>query len=319
MGIKVIASSMYLPERLVDNAYYEKKFNKPTGWVEQRTGIITRHKSEKDTLVSDLASKSVLPLLSEIESPIEFLICTTSTPDSLLPSTANRIAQMLNLNNVFCFDLMSGCAGFLQALVVANSLLESGLYRRGMIVAAEKMSLIIDEDDPVCDPIFGDASAAIIVEYHPEKNVFGIYMGNECTGVDFLHIKPTHQLDLALQQEAKNKVYMDGQQVFKNAVRFMAASAKQALDQAKMPISDIDFIIPHQANMRIITAVAEMLDIELDKVLVTINHLGNVVNASIPITLNINKSKLRNKQLLITAFGAGFNYGALIIKDLFME
>ncbi|KTD59934.1 3-oxoacyl-ACP synthase III family protein [Legionella shakespearei] len=314
MGIKLINSSAYVPKKKVLNSYYEQKFGLSRGWIEQRTGIRCRHQAESDLLVSELAANSVKLVIQE-ELPIDFLICTTSTPDSLLPSTANKIAAILKIEKILCFDLMSGCAGFLQALIVANSLLENGYYKRGIIVAAEKMSIIIDEDDPVCAPIFGDASSAWLVEHSSEQNVKASYIDNDTDGVHFLYIPTCHNLVDKQQMYFSSKVFMDGKNVFKYAVNSMCTSISEVLNAAQMTMDDIDYIIPHQANLRIINAIAKQSNINSDKVLTVIQNHGNIVNASIPLTLHVYKELLHNKNILMTAFGAGFNFGAMIISN----
>lgn len=308
MGIKIVETACYLPEHIKKNDVYEKEFDLPCGWIEQRTGIIERHVADNDVYSSDLACRAIERLNNS--NTAEFLICTSSTPDSLLPSNANRIAQKLALNNIVCFDLMAGCSSFLYGMVVANALLQNGLFKRGLIVATEKMNMIIDQNDRITAPIFGDSSAVWLVEKQKTNNIKAIYWGSDSTGVDDLYI-PIFNGDTSF----KPKVVMNGKHVFKNAVNKMAESILKSLNTASMKIDDIDYIIAHQANKRIIEQVGMKIGVPEDKVLISIETLGNIVSSSIPITYHNNKEKLSGKNIALVAFGAGYNFGSIIFTD----
>ena len=307
MGIRITETKRFLPIESRDNLFYEEKFELPVGWIETRTGIKTRHYALNSVTSSDLAYNAAKNLTNA--SKAQFLLNATASPDSLLPSNANRIAEQLGLVNPVCFDLMAGCSGFLHLFVTAYSLLNSGLYTAGIITASEKMSTIIDQEDKNTASLFGDAGAAWFVEYDPNNNVHAIYLGSDSTGVS----------DLLIPVSTENKrqmVKMDGKKVYKNAVNKLAFSISAALDSAKMTIEDIDYIISHQANARIIEQVRAQLGAPEEKVLLSITHLGNISNASIPFTFDLYKEQLIGKTVIFTAFGAGYNYGAIVLTIL---
>jgi 3-oxoacyl-[acyl-carrier-protein] synthase-3 len=311
MGFKILETAYFLPKNIVKNDIYEKKFDLKAGWIEQRTGIIQRHVADSDVYSSDLACNAIDQLNGFHDT--EFIICTSSTPDSLLPSNANRIAQKLALDQIVCFDLMSGCSSFLYGLIVANSLLDSGLFKRGLVVGTEKMEMIIDQNDRVTSPIFGDSAAVWFIEHIGDKNIKALHWESDSKGVDDLYIPIINQNNV--ESLPQPKVVMNGKHVFKNAVNKMSESILKSLNAAGMTIDDIDYLIPHQANKRIIQEVGIKIGFPEEKILISITQLGNVVSSSIPITYHMNKEKLSGKNILLVAFGAGYNFGSMIVNN----
>ncbi|BCA94624.1 3-oxoacyl-[acyl-carrier-protein] synthase 3 protein 2 [Legionella antarctica] len=318
----IIDSSVYVPKQVVSNDVYEKKFNLEKNWIEKRTGIQLRHLAEETQSTSDLAVEAIKPILSRNSEPIEFILCATSTPDSLLPSTANKICNKLDLNHdVFCFDIMAACSGFLYALSVANAFIQSGLYQSGIVVGSDKMSAIINQEDPYTCTLFGDAAGAFLLKKssHSDKGIISTVLGSDSTGVDKLFIKAGgSEIPMTSQRLLNNEHYvtMLGKEVFINAVNKMTSMIDKVTEKSGLSSKEIHYIIPHQANQRISDAVYDKLGRpEHVKMFSIIKNHGNIVNASIPVTYHCYQKEMSsNKNMIMVSFGAGFNFGALHIR-----
>ncbi|MDR3501609.1 MAG: beta-ketoacyl-ACP synthase 3 [Legionella sp.] len=322
MNTSILDSHCYIPAKEVANDVFETRFNLDHDWIERRTGIKLRHKASPDEATSDLAVKAVRPILERNNLPIDFLLCATSTPDSLLPATANKICNKLNLNhNLFCFDVMAACSGFLHLLATANALIRSGLYKNGIIVGVEKMSAIINDDDPQTSPLFGDGAGAFLVgeNFEEHKGIIASALGSDSSGIDKLYIKAGGSEIPLTQERLMNKehyVSMLGKDVFINAIKQMNNMIEQVLEKSNLNLGEIDYIIPHQANQRISDALYEKLGSPKHiKMCNTIAEYGNIGNASVPVAYHSFKHEIgTDKHIILVSFGAGFNYSAHLIK-----
>lgn len=311
MALKIVGSSAYLPAQTTQNAFFEEKFDLSPGWIHQRTGIIERHTAEPFENVTFMATQCAKALL--VPEGIDFIICATSSPDSLLPALANRVAKNLNLNNILCLDVMSGCAAFMQGFLLIDSMLRSGSFKRGILIGAERMGYIIDSNDRKASPVFGDGAAGLLLEFDDTSECLAMFAGNISTGLDVLQI-PIQEACATEEHSYDIKVLMEGKAVFKEAVTALVNVIHRSLYESKLQLHDIDYIVPHQANARILECVCRELSIPEEKMLQIIPHCGNIVNASVPYATHFYKNKLKGKTVLFCAFGAGFNYAAYLLR-----
>jgi 3-oxoacyl-[acyl-carrier-protein] synthase III len=313
----------YVPEYILTNQELSKMVDTTDEWIMTRIGIKERHILKGEGLgTSDMGAKAVENLLEKTNtSPdeIELLICTTVTPDMLFPATANIISDKVGIKNAFSFDMNAGCSGFLYGLTAASKFIESGKYKKIVLVGADKMSSIVNYSDRATCPIFGDGAGAVLIE--PSHNGHGIidYKNQvDGSGRKHLHQKaggsvkpPTHETIDAME----HYVYQEGQVVFKFAVSRMADVAVELMERNNLASEDLQWLAPHQANMRIIEATGKRMGLPNEKVMVNIQNYGNTTDATIPLLLSDYESKLnKGDNIIIAAFGAGFTWGAMYLK-----
>ncbi|MBQ4917176.1 MAG: ketoacyl-ACP synthase III, partial [Muribaculaceae bacterium] len=291
-------------------------------WITTRVGIKERRiLKEPNAGSSYMGIKAVSKLLAETGTnaeDIDLIICATSNPDYRFPSTASIIAHGCGCSKCYGYDIQAACAGFIVALQSANAYIKSGLYKKVIVVAAEKMSSMTDYQDRNTCPLFGDAAAAVILE-PTEENIGiidGVYSVNG-EGLQHLLMKAGGSASPATHETVDARhhyVYQEGRNVYKHAVTDMVESSQEVMARNGITVEDVDWFIPHQANLRIIEAVGGRLGIDPNKVLVNIEHYGNTSAASIPLCLDEYKDKLKKgDKLVLTAFGAGFTWGAMYI------
>lgn len=313
----------YLPEYRLTNDELSKMVDTSDEWIMQRIGIKERRiLKEEGKGTSDLGTRAVQDLLKKTgTSPdeVDMLICATITPDMVLPATANIIAHKANIHNAWSFDLNAACSGFIFALSTATQFIESGRYKKVVIVAAEKMSSIINYEDRTTCPLFGDGAAAVLIE--PTTEDLGVidYINRvDGLGRYHLHIKAGGSLKPASVETVQNKehyLYQEGQAVFKAAVSSMADVAAEIMEKNNLSAQDIAWLVPHQANMRIIEATARRMKIAKDKVMINIQHYGNTTAATIPLCLfDYEKQLKKGDNVVLAAFGAGFTWGSCYLK-----
>lgn len=319
---KISGIASYVPEDILDNDMLSKMVDTNDEWITTRVGIKERRILKDVTKGSSfMGIKAVEKLLAETgTSPedVELLICATSNPDHRFPSTASVIMHETGLTNAYGYDLEAACAGFLVTLQSARAYIESGLYKKVIIVAAEKMSSITDYEDRATCPLFGDAAAAVLIE--PTDEPVGIIDGEfhvDGSGKDNLLMKaggsarPTTHETVDLREHF---VYQEGRAVYRNAVIDMLTSSQSVMTKNGLTPENLDWFVPHQANLRIIEAVGGRIKIPTEKILVNIQHYGNTSAASIPLCLDEYKHRLKKgDRLVLTAFGAGFTWGALYL------
>jgi 3-oxoacyl-[acyl-carrier-protein] synthase III len=312
----------YVPEDILSNADLEKMVDTTDEWITTRTGIKERRiLRTPGKATSDMAVEVVKQLLAKTNtSPdeIDLLICATVTPDMTFPDTANTILDKVGAKNAFGYDINAACSGFLFALTTGAKFIESGMYKKVIIIGADKMSSIVDYTDRTTCIIFGDGAGGVLLEPTEEKSgVVDSVLRSDGSGREFLHMKAGGSLKPASADTVNNKehfVFQDGKPVFKAAVTGMVTTVKQVLERNELEINDIDWLVPHQANMRIINSVGDMLDFPKEKVMVNIHKYGNTTAGTLPLCLWEYESQLKKgDKLMLTAFGGGFTWGSTYI------
>ena len=323
INASITAVAGWVPEFKLTNQLLESMVETNDEWIQSRTGIKERRILKGEGLgTSDMAMHAVKDLCKKrgIEtSEIELLICATTTPDYVFPATANIICDKVGAKNAFGFDLQAACSGFLFALVTGSKYIESGQYKKVVVVGADKMSSIVDYTDRTTCILFGDGCGAVLLE--PNTEGFGIrdsILRSDGSGRIFLHQKaggsvnpPSHKTIDAKQ----HFVYQDGQPVFKFAVTRMADVSAEIMERNNLTGDDIAWLVPHQANKRIIDATARRMNVGEDKVMLNIQKYGNTTNATIPLCLWEWENKLhKGDNIILAAFGGGFTWGSVWIK-----
>ncbi|HSO85804.1 MAG TPA: beta-ketoacyl-ACP synthase III [Draconibacterium sp.] len=313
----------FLPEYRLTNEEISTMVDTTDEWIMQRIGIKERRiYKEPGKATSDLGTKAVNELLKKTNtSPdqIDMLICATITPDMPFPATANIIAQKVGIHHAWSFDLNAACSGFIFALSTAVQFIESGRYNKVIVVAAEKMSAITNYTDRTTCPLFGDAGTAILLEPTLE-NVGVIDYLNRVDGLGrhHLHMKAGGSLLPASHETVERQehfVYQEGQVVFKAAVSSMADVAEEIMKKHNLKPEDVAWLVPHQANMRIIAAIARRMGVGTDKVMINIQKFGNTTSATIPLCLyDYEKQLKKGDNIILVAFGAGFTWGSVYLK-----
>ncbi|MBK8888308.1 MAG: ketoacyl-ACP synthase III [Saprospiraceae bacterium] len=313
----------YVPDDVLTNADLEKMVDTTDEWITTRTGIKERRiLRTPGKATSDMGVEVVRQLLEKTGTKpeeIDLLICATVTPDTTFPDTANTILDKAGAKNAFGFDINAACSGFLFALTTGAKFIESGMYKKVIVIGADKMSAIVDYSDRSTCIIFGDGAGGVLLEPNTEGNgVIDAILKSDGSGREFLHMKAGGSLKPATPETVANKehfVFQDGKPVFKAAVTGMVNTVNQVLARNNMTTEDIDWLVPHQANMRIINSVGDMLDFPMDKVMVNIHKYGNTTAGTLPLCLWEYESQLKKgDNLMLTAFGGGFTWGSLYLK-----
>ena len=314
----------YVPDCIRNNEELYRMVDTTDEWITTRVGIKERRILTEEGLgTSYLARKAAKQLIQKTgvdPDTIDALIVTTTTPDYKFPSTASIVLGKLGLKNAFAFDFSAACCGFLYTLDVAASMIQSGRYKKIIVIGADKMSSLVDYTDRATCVLFGDGAGAVLVEATEEENV-GVqnsYLRTDGQGLPFLHMKaggsvcpPSHfTVDHRLHY-----LYQEGRTVFRYAVTDMSNDVMKIMEMNNLKADDVNWVIPHEANLRIIEAVTKRAGIPLDKVVVNIDHYGNTSAATIPLALWDAESQLKKgDNVIFTAFGAGFVHGASFYK-----
>ena len=314
----------YVPDYVLNNEELSRMVDTNDEWIMSRVGIKERRILTEEGLgTSYMARKAAKQLIQKTgvdPDTIDALIVTTSTADYKFPSTASIVLGKLGLKNAFAFDFWAACCGFLYTLDVASSMIQSGRFKKIIVVGADKMSSIVDYQDRQTCTLFGDGAGAVLLEASEEENigVLDSYLRTDGKGLPFLHMKaggsvcpPSHfTVDHRL-----HFLYQEGRTVFRYAVTAMSEDSALIAERNGLNKDNIRFVIPHQANIRIIEAVAKRLELPMEKVMINIEHFGNTSAATIPLALWEYESQLRKgDNLILTAFGAGFVHGASYVK-----
>lgn len=313
----------YVPKDLLTNKDLEKIIETTDEWITSRTGIKERHILRGEGLAtSDMASEAVKGLLKKTNTDpldVELIICATVTSDMVFPAAANIISDKTGLKNAWSFDLNAACSGFVFALSTAAQFIETGKYKKVIVVGADKMSSIVDYTDRTTCIIFGDGSGAVMLEPATDGNgIIDSIMHSDGAGRDFLHQKAGGSLKPASYETIDAKehfVFQEGKSVFKFAVSNMADVSAKIMEQNNLKSDDIAWLVPHQANLRIIDATARRMGLDKSKVMINIEKYGNTTNATIPLCLWEWEDQLRKgDNLVLSAFGGGFTWGAIYLK-----
>ncbi|MBR2980734.1 MAG: ketoacyl-ACP synthase III [Odoribacter sp.] len=313
----------YVPEYILDNEELSRMVDTSDEWIMTRVGIKERHILKDPTKGSAwMGAEAVKELLERTGTKpeeVEVVICTTVTADHHFPANAQIICDMAGIKNAFGFDLNSGCTGFVFGLVTATQFIETGRYKKVVLVSAEKMSVITDYTDRTTCPLFGDAATAVLLE--PTEEEVGIMdhiLSSDGMGRHHLYMKSGGSLNPPSHETVENRehfVYQDGKFVFKYAVTDMAGVAAEIMERNNLTSEDVAWLVPHQANLRIIDATGNRMGLPAEKVMINIQKYGNTTSATIPLCLYEWEKQLRKgDNLIFAAFGAGFTWGSIYCK-----
>lgn len=313
----------YVPDYVLTNAELEQLVDTNDEWITTRTGIKERRILKGDALgTSVMATEAVRGLLEKTgTSPaeIDLVICATVTPDYLFPSTANLVCSRLGIPNICSFDLLAACSGFIYAVTTGAQFIESGRYKKVIVIGADKMSSIIDYEDRTTCVLFGDGAGAVLLEPNTEDlGVVDFLLHSDGSGGEYLMMKGGGSVNPASHETVDQKMHyikQEGPQVFKFAVTNMADAAAAIMERNHLTGEDVDWLVPHQANKRIIDATAKRMGIGEEKVMLNIQKYGNTTAATIPLCLFDYSDQLKKgDDLVLAAFGGGFTWGAMYIK-----
>ncbi|WP_166520718.1 beta-ketoacyl-ACP synthase III, partial [Myroides sp. LoEW2-1] len=316
----ITAIGGYVPTNKRTNADLEKISDTTDEWITKRTGIKERRILDQGLATSDMAVKAIEDLLTNYKkdkSKIDALIVATSTPDMPMPSTANIICGKLGIENVWAFDMNAACSGFLFALDMGASLIETGRYKNVLVVGADKISAYVDIKDRNTNILFGDGAGVVWLEPNSTSGIQDALLLSNGLGKEYLNIEGGGSLyPFNIDGFDTNKTYLkqDGKVVFKNAVKGMSEVCMDLLHRNNLSVDNISWLVPHQANKRIIDAVGKEINLEEHKALHNIAYYGNTIAATIPLCIWENRDKIqKGDTLLLTAFGAGFSWGASLL------
>jgi len=318
----ITAVGGYVPERVLSNHDLETMIDTSDQWIRERTGIQERRILERDKATSDMGVAAVQDLLAKTNySPqdIDLIICSTVSPDHVYPATANIIADKIGAPQAWGFDMNAACAGFLFALRTASQFVESGMHKRVLVVGADTMSIRVNYEDRNTCIIFGDGAGAVLLE--PDETGVGILDSEFAVngeGRQYLFQKAggsAHPVSLDTVMTNEHYIHQDGRTVFKHAVKGMADITEEVMKRNGLTGDDVAYLVPHQANLRIIDATARRANLPPEKVMVNIHRYGNTTNGTIPLCLWDWEDKLsRGDNLLLAAFGGGFAWGSIYLK-----
>ena len=314
----------YVPDYVLNNEELSRMVDTNDEWITTRVGIKERRILTEEGLgTSYMARKAAKQLMQKTgvdPDTIDALIVTTSTADYQFPSTASIVLGKLGLKNAFAFDFWAACCGFIYTLDVASSMIQSGRYKKIIVIGADKMSSVTDYKDRATCPLFGDGAGAVLLEATTEENI-GVrdsYFRCDGKGLPFLHVKAGGSVSPPSAFTVDHRLhylYQEGRTVFRYAVTNMSDDCALIAERNGLNKDNIQWVVPHQANMRIIEAVAKRLELPMEQVMVNIEHFGNTSAASIPLALWENEHQLRRgDNIILTAFGAGFVHGASYLK-----
>ncbi|MEP7321493.1 MAG: beta-ketoacyl-ACP synthase III [Saprospiraceae bacterium] len=312
----------YVPETILSNKDLETMVDTNDTWIMDRVGIkerrILKDPEKASVFMGAEAVKGLLKKTNTNPEDVELLICATVTSDYVVPDNANQICKLAGMTRAYGFDLNAACSGFLFALATGAQFVKAGTHKKVIVVGSDKMSTITDYTDRSTCILFGDAAGAVLLE--PSLNGHGIeqiVLYGDASGKDMLRIKSGGALRPPSAETVANKehfVWQDGKVVFKAAVRGMSEAVKEVIHRAGYQSADIDWVVPHQANQRIIKAVADMLSFPIEKVMINIQKYGNTTAATIPLCLWEYEPRLKEgDKLILTAFGGGYTWGAILL------
>ncbi len=313
----------YLPDYILDNYELSRMVDTSDEWIMSRIGIKTRHILKGEGLgTSYMGERAVTDLLEKTGTDpmdVDLLICATVTPDMFFPSTGNLIAYKSGLKNAFAYDVSAACSGFLFALWTATQFIENGTYKKVVVVGADKMSSIVDYEDRNTCPIFGDGAGAVLLEPNTEGlGMQDAILHSDGSGAVHLYMKAGGSAYPATEETVRNKwhhIHQDGQAVFKAAVSNMGDTAAELMQRNKLTTDDVTYLVPHQANIRIIDATAHRIGLPAEKCMVNIQKYGNTTAGTLPICLWDYESRLKKgDNLILAAFGGGYTWGAIYLK-----
>lgn len=310
----------YLPERVVPNEWFEDKIDTTDEWIRSRSGIERRHFAAEGQTTSEMAANAAgnaLKMAGLQPNDIDAVIVATSTADLTFPSAATMVQDRLGMTRGFAFDVQAVCAGFVFALAQANALIISGQIRRALVIGAETFSRIIDFTDRGTCVLFGDGAGAVVLEAQEgqgttaDRGILSTDLNSDGSQRDILYV------DGGVSTQSTGYLRMQGKEVFRHAVEKLAQTAHTALDKAGLTSADVDWIVPHQANLRIIKSTAQKMGVDMDHVVVTVQDHGNTSAASIPLALSVGveRGQIKQGDLIVTeAIGGGLAWGSVVLR-----
>lgn len=317
---RITGTGSYLPEKVLTNYDLEKIVDTNHDWIYERTGINERHIAADNEFTCDLAehaARNALEAAGKSAQDIDLIIVATTTPDRIFPSTACLLQQRLDIHGCAAFDVQAVCTGFVYALGIANNFIRAGSAKCALVIGAETLSRILDWKDRTTCVLFGDGAGAVIVEASDEPGILSSHLHADGSYENLLTVPygVSTGLDKMLANEAH--IVMKGNEVFKMAVNTLGRIVDETLEANQMKKSDINWLVPHQANIRIIQATAKKLRMNMDHVVVTVDHHGNTSAASVPLALDVavrDGRIQRGETLMLEAFGGGFTWGSVLLK-----
>ncbi|MFQ5794773.1 MAG: beta-ketoacyl-ACP synthase III [Candidatus Bipolaricaulia bacterium] len=324
-NVGIIGTGAYVPDRVLTNHDLEQMVETSDEWIIQRTGIRERRilrEDEDPSVMGIVAAREAIERAGIVPGDLDMVIVATNVPDRIMPGSAPYIRQELEVGReIPFFDVMAGCSGFIYALEVARGMIATGSYRNVLVVGADAMSRILDWKDRSTCVLFGDGAGAVVVSpVAGDQGILSSSLHGDSSMADLIKIEAGGAKMPITPELARNGfqyVQMEGGGVFKNAVKMMESSTQEALDQAGVRLQDLDWVAPHQANLRIIKSLADRLDVPMEKVLVNIDRYANTSAATIPLVLHEAAVDGRLKPgnlVVLTAFGAGAAYGAMVLR-----
>lgn len=322
---KITSVGHYVPDRIIDNKFFENFLDTNDEWIKTRTGISERRKLDKELPTSYMAVRAIQDMLSNrgigIEE-IDLIIVATVTPDMMYPSTACIIQKELGAKNAWGFDILAACSGFIFSLTTAIQFIQNGTHKKVIVVGADKMTSIANMEDRNTCILFGDAAGAVLLEPTEDRDsgILDTIMRIDGEGGKYLYQLGGGSLNPSTHETVDKRmhfVYQDGKSVFKDAVKGMADISYEIMEKNNITAEQVSYLVPHQANMRIITACAERMGISMEKVMVNIHKYGNTTSATIPTCISEywkNGKVKKGDYLILSSFGAGYTWGSILVK-----
>ena len=320
MNSRITGTGSYLPEKILTNHDLEKMVDTSHEWIVERTGIEKRHIAEKDQTTCDLAEVAAMramEMAGKTAGDIDLIVIATTTPDLIFPSTACLLQKRLGISGCAAFDIQAVCTGFVYALGVADKFIKSGTHKCALVIGAETLSNIIDWTDRGTCILFADGAGAVILEATEEEGILSTHLHADGQYENLLNTNAGLSKNKALLDSGGAFVQMKGNEVFRMAVNTLGRIVDETLEFNNMQKSDVDWLVPHQANIRIIQATAKKLKMSMDRVVVTVNEHGNTSAASVPLALDtaVRDGRIqRGEIILLEAFGGGFTWGSALIR-----
>ena len=317
---KIAGTGSYLPERVMHNKEFEKLVDTSDEWIRERTGIKRRHIAADDETTSDMglaAARKAIQAADISVSDIDLIILATTTPDKVFPSTACIVQRRLDLHTIPAFDVHAACSGFIYGLDIANRFIQTGGASNVLVIGSETYSRIIDWTDRGTCVLFGDGAGAIVLSAAEEPGVMSTHIHADGAFEESLHVPAGISSGYDTVRAEGAFIHMKGHEVFKKAVGTLGSMARETLSMNNVDKHDISWLIPHQANLRIIAAAAKKLDLPMDRVVVTVDDHANTSSASIPLALDtaVRDGRIKRGELLLfEAFGAGFTWGSALVR-----
>jgi len=322
-NVKIIGTGLYIPKKVLTNEDLEKMVDTNHEWIINRTGIAERHIAEDNEATSDVASKAALKAIKDANikpEEIDLIIVATNSPDMAFPATACLVQKKIKAVNAATLDLQAGCTGSVYALITAWQYISTGFYDNALIIGAETLTKFVDWTDRNTCVLFGDGAGAAVLKADQKKGILSGCLRGDGSNDDLITLPAGLSKHPASHETVEKKMHyvkMKGNEVFKLAVKHMKRVTIKTLDKCNLSVEDIDCFIPHQANIRIISALTRVLKIKEEKVFVNLEKYGNTSAASVMIALDeaVKEGKIKNGDIVVlTSFGAGLTYGSIVLK-----